>query len=136
MAGYVEVARPIAEVFDRAVDEPSWNPAMTSATWLTPPPVGVGTRYEAVMGGRWRTSVEFTEYDRPRRLGSRTSSSWMTTHGALTFSEEAGVTRLSWDWHYQLHGPARLLSPVFGVIGRRWERKNWERFRDLLQQRG
>lgn len=134
MVGHVDIARPITEVFDLAVDEPSWNPAMTSATWLTPPPIGVGTRYEAVMGGRWRTAVEFTQYDRPRRLGSRTASPWLRTEGALTFSEQGDRTRLSWEWTYTLHGFARLLAPVFAVVAGRWERRNWERFRDLVQR--
>jgi NAD(P)-dependent dehydrogenase (short-subunit alcohol dehydrogenase family) len=136
MVGQVRVARPVTEVFDRAADEPSWNPAMTSVAWLTPPPLGVGSRYRAVMGRRWSVDVEITQFDRPRRLASRTSSSWMSTEGAITFAEDAaGGTVLRWDWDYRLHGPVRLLGPAFAAVGGRWERKNWERLRDLLEQR-
>ena len=136
MVGQVAVARPVTEVFDRAVDEPSWNPAMSSVEWLTPPPLGAGSRYRAVMGGRWPMDVEITELDRPHRLASRTRSSWMSTEGALTFTEDpAGGTVLRWDWDYRLHGPVRLLGPAFAAVGGRWERKNWERLRDLVEHR-
>jgi NAD(P)-dependent dehydrogenase (short-subunit alcohol dehydrogenase family) len=136
MVGKVRVARPVAEVFDPAVDEPSWNPAMGSVRWLTPPPVGVGSRYRAVMGGRWPTDVELTGYDRPRWLSSRTRSSWLSTEGALTFTGDASrATVLAWDWGYRLHGAARVLGPAFAAVGGRWEGRSWERLPDLLELR-
>jgi hypothetical protein len=137
MVGEVQIQRPITEVFDRAVDEPSWNPAMTSVQWLTAPPIGAGTRYRALMGGRWPTNVEITEFDRPRRLATRTSSSWLSTTGALALSEDpSGATRLRWDWQYRLHGWVRMLGPVFALLGPKWERRNWERLRELLESPG
>jgi NAD(P)-dependent dehydrogenase (short-subunit alcohol dehydrogenase family) len=136
MVGRVRVARPVQEVFDRAVDELSWNPAMRSAEWLTPPPLGVGSRYRAVMAGRWATEIEITELDRPHRVSSRTRSAWLSTQGALAFTEVASsATVLAWDWDYRLHGPVRVLGPMLAAVGGRWERKNWGRLRDLLEQR-
>jgi hypothetical protein len=45
--------------------------------------------------------VELTEFDRPHRLGSRTTSSMMQTSGALTFAADGDGTAMSWDW--QVH---------------------------------
>ncbi len=52
--------------------------------------IGVGTRFRARMGRAGRQMlVELTEFDRPDRLGSRTTSSMMDTSGALTFAADA-----------------------------------------------
>jgi NAD(P)-dependent dehydrogenase (short-subunit alcohol dehydrogenase family) len=136
MVGQVRVARPVTEVFDHAADEPSWNPAMTSVQWLTPPPLGVGSRYRALMAGRWPVDVEITQFDRPRRIASRTSSAWLSTEGAISFKQDAAEdTLLCWDWQYRLAGPLRLFGPAMVALAGRWERKNWVRLRDLLEQR-
>ena len=45
--------------------------------------------------------VELTAFDRPRRLGSRTTSSMMETSGTLTFAAEGEGTVMGWDW--QVH---------------------------------
>lgn len=119
-----------------AAHEPSWNPAMTSVEWLTPPPIDAGTKYRATMGGRLVMLVEITGFDRPVHLGSHTTSSLMTTDGAVTFTLDGGGTLLRWDWTYTLHGAARLLTPLMAVVGGRWERRNWVRMRDLLEVEG
>jgi hypothetical protein len=46
------------------------------------PAIGLGTRFQAHMGkAGMEMLVELTEFDRPRRLGSRTTSSIMVTTG-------------------------------------------------------
>jgi len=68
-------------------NEPSFNPAMAGVELLTPLPIGLGTRFRARMGrAGTQMLVELTEFDRPHRLGSRTTSSMMETSGALTFA--------------------------------------------------
>jgi glyoxylase-like metal-dependent hydrolase (beta-lactamase superfamily II) len=134
MAGEVFIARPVEEVFDMAADEPSWNPAMTSVEWLTPPPMGTGTRFVATMG-RMKMEVEITEFDRPHLIGSHTRSPMMTTDGVLSLTPAADGTLLRWDWIYRLNGVTRLVAPLFAAIGGRWERANWVRMRDLLMAR-
>jgi len=64
----VLIRRPIAEVFDFAVDsrnEFKWNPKVRAMTKLTDGPIGLGTR----MAARWTMSghigLECTEYARP-----------------------------------------------------------------------
>jgi uncharacterized protein YndB with AHSA1/START domain len=100
--GEILINRPVEEVFDYVADsrnEPSFNPAMAGVELLTPLPIGQGTRFRARMG--WAGTqmlVELTEFDRPHRLGSRTTSSMMQTSGALTFAADGDVTVMSWDW--------------------------------------
>lgn len=132
MSGQVLIRRTAEEVFDAVLDEPSWNPAMTSAQWLTPPPVQSGSRLRAVMGRGLVMQVEFTDVERPRRLASRAESSMMSTEGAVTITPTDRGTVLAWSWDYQLRGFARLLTPVFVPFAGRWERRNWQRLRDKL----
>ena len=79
ITGHVRIAASAEQVFDTVADsrnEPSFNPAMTSVELLTPPPIGLGTRFRARMGrAGTQMLMELTEFDRPRRLGSRTVSS-------------------------------------------------------------
>lgn len=138
MSGSLRIARPMEEVFEAVVDEPSWNPAMRSATPLTAPPPGAGSRYEVVMDlgrGGMAMEVEFTAFESPRRLASRTSSSMMTTTGEVTCTPDGDGTVLAWDWRYRLQGIMRIGAPVFALFAGRWERRNWERLRNLLESR-
>ena len=56
--------------------------------------------------------VELTEFDRPRRLGSRTASSMMETSGALTFTAEDQGTVMSWAWQVHPKGLAADTRPA------------------------
>jgi uncharacterized protein YndB with AHSA1/START domain len=138
MSGSLRIARPVQEVFQAVVDEPSWNPAMRSATMLTPPPLGAGSRYEVVMDlgrGGMPMQVEFTAFDPPNRLASRTSSPMLGTTGEVTCTPDGDDTLLAWDWQYRLHGTMRVGWPLFAVFAGRWEQRNWLRLRDLLEGR-
>lgn len=102
ITGHIRIAAPVGQVFDTVADsrnEPSFNPAMTGVELLTPPPVGLGTRFRARMGKTgMEMLVELTEFQRPHRLGSRTASSMMETSGTLTFAADGEHTLMSWDW--------------------------------------
>jgi polyketide cyclase/dehydrase/lipid transport protein len=135
--GQVLIGRPVEDVFGFAADsrnEPQYNPAMTGVELLTPLPVGRGTRFRARMG-RTGTQmlVELTESGRPRRLGSRTTSSMMRTSGALTFAADGGGTVMSWDWQVRPKGWMRLLGPLFGALGGRMERGIWTSMKRYLE---
>ena len=60
--------------------------------------------------------VEIVEFDQPNRLGSRTTSSMMTTS---RFPDVHPCRRhlMAWDWEVQPKGWLRALGPLFG----RWE---------------
>jgi uncharacterized protein YndB with AHSA1/START domain len=83
--GDITIERPVEEVFDFVADEsnePAYNPRMIRADQITPGPIGAGTRFESVMtgpGGATEMTIEFTEFDRPHRIGSG-SPAW--TSGA------------------------------------------------------
>ena len=66
--GEIIIKRPVEEVFDFVADErnePRYNPRMLRAEKLTPGPVGLGSRYHAVMQSRPRPvemTIECTSY--------------------------------------------------------------------------
>ena len=72
--GEIVIKRPIEEVFDFVADErnePKYNPEMTVAEKVTDGPVGVGTTFHSVVAGRGgpaEMTIEFTQFDRPRRI--------------------------------------------------------------------
>ena len=96
--------RPVHEVFDVVADErnePRYNPRICRAEQLSPGPIGRGTRFraEAVMLGR-RTgmTMEYTTYERPRRLASSIHMPAADIAGALRFDPVANGTRMGWSW--------------------------------------
>ena len=123
ISGHVRIAAPIERVFDTAADsrnEPSFNPAMSDVELLTPPPIGLGAQLRARMGKTGMVMlVELTEFDRPHRLGSRTTSSMMETSGALTFTADSDGTVMSWDWQGRAEGGVRGAGPPAGGGRRR-----------------
>ncbi len=137
ITGHIRIAAPAGQVFDTAADsrnEPSFNPAMTSVELLTPPPIGLGTRFRARMGKTgMEMLVELTEFERPHRLGSRTASSMMQTSGTLTFAADGEGTLMSWDWQVRPKGWLRLLGPLAGPLGSRMERRIWTGLKRRLE---
>jgi hypothetical protein len=77
--------------------------------------------------------VEVTEFDRPHRLGPRTTSSMMDTSGALTFAADGDGTVVSWDWQVRPKGWMRMLGPLSGPLGGRIERRIWTRLKHQLE---
>jgi len=135
--GEIVIGRPVEEVFDFVADsrnEPSFNPAMTSVELLTALPIGRGTRFRARMGpAGTQMLVELTEFDRPHRLGSRTTSPVMDTWGALTFAADGDGTVMSWDWQVRPAGWMRILGPLTGPLGGRMERRIWASLKRYLE---
>ena len=66
--------------------------------------------------------IEFTDYERPTRLGSASTVGAMRTVGALTFERRRSGTLMSWSWNIELRGVMKLATPVVSWIGRRQER--------------
>lgn len=133
ITGKVRIARPAAEVFDFIADsrnEPGYNPAMREVVLLTGEPIGQGTQFRARMGrGGMGMLVTLTYFERPRMLGSCTTSPLMDTDGTLTFNPDPSApkaaTTMSWDWQVTPKGWLRLLGPAFGPLGTRMERRTW-----------
>ncbi|SDB80436.1 Polyketide cyclase / dehydrase and lipid transport [Raineyella antarctica] len=137
VSGHLPISAPPELVFDAVADsrnEPSYNPDMTGVELLTPGPIGPGSRFHARMGrSGMELEIELTEYDRPHRLGSRTTSSTMETIGVTTYAPVAGGTEMGWDWQVRPKGWFRLLSPFVGVLGNRMERRIWTGLKHRLE---
>jgi deazaflavin-dependent oxidoreductase (nitroreductase family) len=136
--GAIVIRRSVEEVFDFVADErnePRYNPRMLRAEKVTPGPIGVGTRFAAQMQGRRPIdmTVEFTDFDRPRRLASRARLAMMEIRGTLTFEPVAQGTRMRWAWELEPRGALRLLGPLIARTGARQERTIWTGLKRLLE---
>jgi carbon monoxide dehydrogenase subunit G len=131
VTGHIRIAAPVGQVFDTVADsrnEPSFNPAMTGVELLTPPPMGLGTRFRARMGkAGMEMPAGLTGFERPHRLGSRTASSMMQTSGTVTFAADGEGTLMSWDWKVHPKGWLRMLGPLAGPLGSRMEAQDLDR---------
>ena len=127
--GEITIGRPVGEVFDFVADErnePRYNARMVRAEQISEGPIGEGARFRTevrTMGRAMAMVVQFTDYKRPSRLASVTSSSMMETEGALTFAPVHGGTRMRWSWDVRPRGAMKLMAPLVGAIGRRQERE-------------
>lgn len=142
ITGEVTIDAPVDEVFDFVADErnePAFNPRMLRVEKLTDDPIGTGTRFAAtVLSGRRPEDmiVEFTSFDRPHRLASRSATASAEIRGALTFAAVPEGTRLSWSWELRPKGFYRLLAPLIGPLGRRSERTVWTGLKRHLEGSG
>ena len=139
ISGEILINRPVEQVFDYVADqrnEPIYNPRMLHSEKITGGPIGVGTRFRAMAQSRRREIemlIEVTEYQRPRRFGSRTTMSSVDIDGGLTFEPVNGATRMSWSWDVRPRGSLRLLAPLVARLGRRQEQTIWTALRDQLE---
>jgi hypothetical protein len=141
ITGAIVIDRPVGEVFDFVADErtePLYNPALLESQKITSGPIGAGTRFAAIHAPARhpvRMSIEVTEYERPRTLGSHTTMSWADVRGVLTFETAGTGTRMRWTWEVRPKRLSRILTPVVGMVGRRQERAVWEGLRRYLEDR-
>jgi uncharacterized protein YndB with AHSA1/START domain len=137
--GELVIHRPIAEVFDFVADErnePRYNRRIRRAEKLSPGPIGPKTRFHAEAATLGRTAgmtIEYTAYERPRRLGSSIHMAAADIVGTLRFAPVPGGTRMRWAWTIRLRGPYRLLTPIIAGAGRRQERANWAGLKRFLE---
>lgn len=137
--GEIVIHRRPEEVFDFVANEenePRYNPQMRLAKKITSGAIGVGTAFRAEIKGRGRIlpmTIEFTEFDRPRRLAERVCMDAMDLTGGLTFEPMNGSTRMQWSWDLQPRGVLRFTGPVVATMGRRQERRIWTSLKQLLE---
>jgi hypothetical protein len=53
--------------------------------------------------------------------------------GALTFQRDPAGTRVTWSWDLKPKGILKLLTPVFGRMGRRQEEEIWTGLKRYLE---
>ncbi len=137
--GEIVIGRTVDDVFDFVADErnePRFSPQMTSVDKLSAGEIGLGTEFRAeVMSGGKPLSmvIEFTSFERPHRLGSRTIMPGMVILGELTFESVGDATRMRWAWNMQPTGAMRLIKPLIVLMGRRQEREIWTGIKRCLE---
>jgi hypothetical protein len=136
--GDIVINRPIDEVFDFVADErnePKYNPQMTLSEMLTERPIGVGSKFHCVMTGARAAdmTIEFTEFDRPRRLGSTTHVPNMDINGMLLFEPQGRSTKMQWLWNIETHGFMKLLGPIVRRMGERQEFDVWTGLKKVME---
>ena len=137
--GEIDINRPVEEVFDVVADErnePRYNPRLLWVEKLSSGPIGRGTRFRAAsktMGRPVEMTIEFTEYERPRRLRSSTHMPTMEIQGTLTFDPVPERTRMRWSWALQPRGVVRLLSPLVARMGERQEETIWAGLKQFME---
>jgi hypothetical protein len=98
--------------------------------------IGVGTRFRVERVNRGRAVgpiIEFIEFERPRRLASRTCLSTMDIEGTLRFDTVRGGTRLQWLWDLKPRGVLRLMTPLLSWMGGRQEHATWTGLKRVLE---
>jgi uncharacterized protein YndB with AHSA1/START domain len=137
--GDIVIDRPVEMVFDYVADqsnEPQYNPQMVRAEKITSGPVGVGTKFCSAVASRGRTAemlIEFTGYDRPRRLASTTTMQQADISYILTFESAGTGTRMRWSGQVRPKGAYRLLGPLITRMGRRQEERIWASLKHRLE---
>jgi uncharacterized membrane protein len=137
--GEIIIKRPVEEVFDFCADEsnePRYNPRMTHAEQTSSGAIGLGSQFQAemrTMGRKVSMTIEWTAYERPRRLASWTRLSGMDIRGDLRFEPVTGGTRMRWAWDLEPHGGVKLMGPMLRTIGRRQERNIWTSLKRVLE---
>jgi carbon monoxide dehydrogenase subunit G len=138
--GNIVINRPLEEVFDFVADErnePRYNPQMTRAEKISPGPIGIRTQFHSVMtgvGGAADMTIEFTAFERPKRIAETTHLSNMDIMGELLFEPVPRGTRMTWIWDIQPRGLLKLMGPLVRRMGERQERTIWTGLKQVLEQ--
>jgi uncharacterized protein YndB with AHSA1/START domain len=139
--GEIAINRPVDEVFDFVADErnePRYNPRIRRVEKLSPGPIGQGARFRAETTAMGRTAgiaIEYTVYERPRRLASSIRMPAADVQGTLAFDPVAGGTRMRWSWDMRLRGLFKLAAPMIARVGRRQEQATWTGLKQFLEGR-
>ncbi len=139
--GEIVIDRPAEDVFDFVADErnePRYNPKMRRAELISEEPIGVGTRFRAEtvsMGRAVVMVIEFTGFERPRRIEETVHMSSMDLQGGLTFEPVPEGTRMQWAWDLKPRGMLKVMSPLVARMGRRGEQTIWGSLKHLLEAR-
>jgi carbon monoxide dehydrogenase subunit G len=137
------VHRTPQEVFDflaRPADLPVWDNSIVDAAQEGDGPLGVGTRVRGtskILGRRFEWVTEYTEYDPPRRLVSRSVEGRLHFTVTNTLEPEGDGTRLTWrvDATPGLGGVfGRLADPLVEQAHARTVRGNLQTLVEVLTE--
>ena len=135
------VERPVAEVSAFAGDPgnaPRWYANIRSVTWLTEPPVRVGSRMDFVahfLGRRLAYTYEVVDLVPGGRLVMRTAQGPFPMETTYTWDEVPGGTRMTLRNTGEPAGFARVTAPAMELAMRRATTKDLARLKALLETR-
>jgi hypothetical protein len=87
----------------------------------------------ASMGRPVTMNIEYTAFERPRRLRSTTRLAAIDIQGALTFDPAPEGTLLRWSWELEPRGVFRFVTPLVARLGRRQEATIWAGLKRYLE---
>jgi uncharacterized protein YndB with AHSA1/START domain len=123
LAQTFSVSRPPEVVFDYLTNPSNladWQTSKTSVEQLTDGPPRLGTRVRERTkppgGKEFEQIVEFTEFDRPRRVHVHIIEGPYPVDGTWSFEPAGGGTRVHFVAEGQLRGVMRVLQPVVKLI--------------------
>lgn len=137
----VVIDRPAEAVFAYVADfenNPRWQSGMRTCTWITEPPIRVGSRYEqeAEMFGRpVRSTFEVTAFEPGRSISIASIESTFPIQ--VTRSVEPvgeGRARVTADVGGGPGGLARLLNPLMRRMVKRSVDGDYARLKELLEE--
>lgn len=135
------IERPIHEVAAYAGDPshaPEWYERISSAEWLTDPPVRLGSRvrFAAKFLGRPLDYVyEITEWTPGEQVAMRSVEGPFPMRTVYTWRPVGErVTHMTLRNHGDPTGVARLLSPIVSRLMRRAMRGDLQRLRETLER--
>jgi len=137
--GEIVINRSVEDVFDFVADqrnELQYNPEMVRSEMISDGPIGVGTQFRAESksrGGILEMTIEFTTFDRPRKIAEVARLQSMDIRGMLTFDSVSEGTRMRWVWDLEPHGALKLMTPLVALMGRRQERAIWTGLKQLME---
>lgn len=121
----IEVPGDPEEVFAYLADfthTAEWDPGISEARRLTPPPTEVGSRFEVVAlfrGNRQRFEYAVTELDPGRRVALHGEGEKAVSEDEIAVSGADGRTRVRYRADLRLKGVYRVAEPLLGGTFRR-----------------
>lgn len=139
----VTIQRPVAAVAAYAADPghaPEWYDNIGSVTWVTEPPVAVGSRVAFVarfLGRRLAYTYEVVELVPDERLVMRTAQGPFPMETTYTWQPEGeGRTHMTLRTRGRPAGFARLGAPMMAAAIRRANRRDLAKLRAVLEAGG
>ena len=139
----IEIARPREQVAAYACDPDNataWYVNIKSVVWQTPRPLTVGSRLDFVaqfLRRRLAYTYEVAELVAAKRFVMRTADGPFPMETTYTFDDAGeGATRMTLRNRGEPAGFAKVTAPVMAAAMRRANRKDLERLKTTLEQRG
>lgn len=136
----IVIDRAAADVFAYLRDlvkNPDWQNGMKSCEWITPPPLGVGSRYlqkAGFLGREINSTFEVIEYEAGERIKAATiESTFPITFARSVTSISATSTRVQAVIEGDSSAVFRLAEPLLAPLVRRSIRKDCARLKVLLE---